>query len=148
MRGQTNRSIIENGWQRNLRNNMTDAELRLWQLLRGRQMAGVKFRRQHPFMDYVLDFVCLEKKLVVELDGGQHQDCEKDVVRDKHLNEAGFRILRFWNTQVLLETEAVADAIWAALNEPVAMNQNLLAAIRAEPDNNDPTRSPGRTCKP
>ena len=148
MRGQTNRSIIENRWQRNLRNNMTDAELRLWQLLRGRQMAGVKFRRQHPFMDYVLDFVCLEKKLVVELDGGQHQDCEKDVVRDKHLNEAGFRILRFWNTQVLRETEAVADAIWAALKEPVTMNQDLLAAMRAEPENIDPTRSPGRTCKP
>jgi very-short-patch-repair endonuclease len=116
MKGQTNRSIIDNGLQRKLRGDMTDAEKRLWQRLRGRQMAGFKFRRQHPFMDFVLDFVCLETRLVVEVDGSQHQDNLRDRARDQRLHEAGFRVLRFWNNQVLEETDAVADAIWAALH--------------------------------
>ena len=116
MKGQTNRSIIDNGLQRKLRGDMTDAEKRLWQRLRGRQMAGFKFRRQHPFMDFVLDFVCLETRLVVEVDGRQHQDSLRDRVRDQRLHEAGFRVLRFWNNQVLEETDAVADAIWVALH--------------------------------
>ena len=117
MRGQTNRLIVGGALQRDLRNRMTDAERLLWQHLRGRQMAGCKFRRQHPFMDYVLDFVCLEKRLVVEVDGGQHQDSETDVVRDQNLQEAGFRILRFWNNQVLQETQAVVEVIWAELTD-------------------------------
>jgi very-short-patch-repair endonuclease len=117
MKGQTNRWIIGNSLQRKLRTHMTDAENCLWRHLRGRQMAGWKFRRQHPFLDYVLDFVCLEKRLVVEVDGGQHQDCEQDQVRDRRLHEAGFRVMRFWNNQVLQETEVVVEAIWAALHE-------------------------------
>jgi very-short-patch-repair endonuclease len=115
MKGQTNRSIIDNALQRKLRSQMTDAEKRLWQRLRGRQMAGFKFRRQHPFMDFVLDFVCLETRLVVEVDGSQHQDNLRDRARDQRLHEAGFRVLRFWNNQVLEETDAVVEAIWAAL---------------------------------
>ena len=94
---------------------MTDAEIRLWQRLRGRQIAGCKFRRQHPFLDYVLDFVCLERRLVVEVDGGQHLDNQRDQVRDKRLLEAGFEVLRFWNNQVLEETDAVAEVILGAL---------------------------------
>ncbi|MDP1610968.1 MAG: endonuclease domain-containing protein [Sulfuritalea sp.] len=96
---------------------MTDAENRLWQRLRGRQMAGFKFRRQHPFLDFVVDFACLEKQLIVEVDGGQHQDNEHDRVRDRRLHEAGFRILRFWNNQVLQDIDTVVEAIWAALHE-------------------------------
>ena len=96
---------------------MTDAENRLWQRLRGRQIAGSKFRRQHPFLDFVLDFVCLEMRLIVEVDGGQHQDSQQDRVRDRRLHEAGFRVLRFWNNQVLQEIDAVVEAIWAALHE-------------------------------
>ena len=117
MKGQTNQSVIKNALQRDLRNRMTDAENRLWRCLRSRQIAGFKFRRQHPFLDFVLDFVCLENRLVVEIDGGQHQECEQDVVRDRRLNEAGFRVLRFWNNQVLQETEAVVEAIWTALSD-------------------------------
>ena len=116
MKGQTNHSIIDNGLQRKLRSNMTDAENHLWRHLRARQMAGCKFRRQHPFMDYVLDFVCLEKKLLVEVDGSQHLESERDIVRDQHLREAGFRILRFWNNQVLQEIDAVTEVIWRAVN--------------------------------
>ncbi len=118
MKGQTKRSIIDNGLQRKLRSQMTDAEKRLWQRLRGGQIAGLKFRRQHPFMDFVLDFVCLEMRLVVEVDGGQHQDNPKDCVRDQRLQDAGFRVLRFWNNQVLEETDAVVEAIWGALRDP------------------------------
>ena len=117
MKGQTNRSIIDNLLQRKLRTHMTDAESRLWQRLRGRQIAGFKFRRQHPFMDFVLDFACLEMRLVVEVDGGQHLDSQQDRVRDQRLHEAGFRVIRFWNNQVLQEIDAVVDAIWTALHD-------------------------------
>ncbi|MBS1196967.1 MAG: G:T-mismatch repair endonuclease [Proteobacteria bacterium] len=117
MKGQTNRFITENAVQRKLRSSMTDAEMMLWCRLRHRQLAGYKFRRQHPFMDYVLDFVCLEKKLVVEIDGGRHLENERDKVRDQHLQQAGFCVLRFWNNQVMQETEAVLVVILAALQE-------------------------------
>jgi very-short-patch-repair endonuclease len=115
MKGQTNPTIIGNHLQRKLRNTMTDAEIRLWQRLRGRQIAGCKFRRQHPFLDFVLDFVCMEKRLIVEVDGGQHLENSRDKERDRRLQEAGFRILRFWNNQVLQETDAVVEVIFAAL---------------------------------
>jgi very-short-patch-repair endonuclease len=117
MKAQTNRSIIDNSLQRKLRNDMTDAENCLWRRLRGRQIHGYKFRRQHPYMDYVLDFVCLEKQLILEVDGGQHLESEQDRIRDGRLSAAGFRILRFWNNQVLQDTEAVVEMIWSALQE-------------------------------
>ncbi|MDH4101512.1 MAG: endonuclease domain-containing protein, partial [Nitrospirota bacterium] len=86
MQGQTNKAILKNELQRNLRKAMTDAELRLWRVLRGRQMAGYKFRRQHPFGDFILDFVCLDVKLVIEVDGGQHSEqMEDDAVRSNKL---------------------------------------------------------------
>ncbi len=97
MRGQTSRFILNHRVQQMLRSHPTDAERRLWQRLRSGQVAGYKFRRQHPYENFVLDFVCLEKKLVVEVDGGQHLDSTKDVGRDRLLERAGFRVLRFWN---------------------------------------------------
>ena len=113
MQGQTNKAVLKSGLQRKLRRNMTDAERKLWSLLRGRQMDGLKFRRQHPFENYILDFVCLEKKIVVEIDGGQHQENRlKDEVRTKALEEAGFCVLRFWNHEVLLHPDAVTERIW------------------------------------
>ena len=99
----------------NMRCHMTDAEMWLWQRLRSRQLAIYKFRRQHPYLDYVLDFVCLEKSLIVEVDGGQHLENQRDQTRDWCLHEARFRVLRFWNNQVLQETDAVVEAIWIAL---------------------------------
>ena len=124
MKGQTNRQILDSALQQSLRNRMTDAERLLWQHLRGRQVSGCKFRRQHPFMDYVLDFVCLDKGLVVEVDGGQHQGSEKDVLRDQRLREAGFRVLRFWNNQVLQETQAVVEVIFAELTDGVGTTES------------------------
>ncbi|MGB7649809.1 MAG: endonuclease domain-containing protein [Gallionella sp.] len=121
MKAQTNRAIIGGQLPRKLRNHMTDAELRLWQRLRSRQLAGCKFRRQHPYMDFVLDFVCLEKCLIVEVDGGQHLDNERDQERDRRLQEAGFQVLRFWNNQVLQETDAVVEVIWTVLQNKATL---------------------------
>ena len=121
MKAQTNRTIIVKKFQRTLRNSMTDAEIRLWQRLRNRQLAGCKFRRQHPYMDFVLDFVCLERCLIVEVDGGQHLENERDRERDRRLQEAGFEVLRFWNNQVLQETDAVVEVIWTALQNKTTL---------------------------
>jgi very-short-patch-repair endonuclease len=116
MQGQTNHSILRPNLQRRLRNAPTDAERALWQRLRGRQLCGCKFRRQHPFGDYILDFVCLERKLVIELDGGQHADSiATDEVRSEFLEHAGFMVLRFWNNHVFSEMDSVLECIWSAL---------------------------------
>ena len=105
-------------YARDLRSRMTDAEALLWMLLRNRRIAGAKFRRQHPAGRYILDFYCEEKKLGIELDGGQHGEAVKyDQQRDDWLHAQGIQVLRFWNNQMLAETEAVMEAIYLALNQ-------------------------------
>lgn len=100
---------------------MTDAERALWTRLRRRQILGYKFRRQQPLGEYIVDFVCLEKKLIVELDGGQHLEHQDyDENRTEWLEEQGFRVLRFWNHQVFNESDAVVQAIYNALFPPPA----------------------------
>ena len=111
MKGQTNERIRIPKLQRTLRKRMTDAENALWRVLRGRQLEDCKFRRQHPYGDHILDFVCLEQKLVIEVDGGQHLDSARDARRDAHLRDSGFTVLRFWNDDVLTDGIAVADEI-------------------------------------
>ena len=87
---------------RTLRSHLTDAEQVLWRHLRMRQLGGCKFRRQRPIGPYIVDFVCLEKKLIVELDGGQHTEQHRyDTLRDRWLNFQGYEVLRFWNDDVL-----------------------------------------------
>jgi adenine-specific DNA-methyltransferase len=106
---------------RAMRKNPTDAERVLWKALRFRQAGGHKFRRQMAMGPYILDFVCLEKKLVVEVDGGQHLEqsvVKHDAERAQWLQAQGFRLLRFWNDEVLKETEAVMQRIWSELNAP------------------------------
>lgn len=99
-----------------LRKNQTDAERRLWRLLRNRSLAGYKFRRQHPIGPYICDFACIDKKLVVEVDGGQHRvEAARDDIRTAYLQAQGFNVLRFWNHEVLKETEAVLERIMAVL---------------------------------
>ena len=101
---------------RRLRQESTDAEKALWQLLRRHQLAGYKFRRQVPAGRYIVDFMCLNPKLVIELDGGQHQaQSAADAARTRWLEQRGFRVIRFWNNQALEETEAVTEAILNAL---------------------------------
>jgi very-short-patch-repair endonuclease len=106
---------------RQLRKSMTDAELALWARLRRRQVHGHKFRRQHPLGGYIVDFVCLDEKLVVEVDGGQHDEQrEEDARRTRCIEQKGFRVMRFWNHQVLGELDAVTEAIAEALSPPPA----------------------------
>ncbi len=98
---------------------MTDAEKALWRILRGRQLAGFKFRRQTPMQRYVLDFVCFSHRLVVEVDGGQHANTvERDESRSWILAREGFRVLRFWNNDVLGNRSGVCARILKALGEP------------------------------
>ena len=100
-----------------LREDSTDAEKKLWYWLRNRRLAGAKFRRQLPIGPYIADFACVEAQLIVELDGGQHADrVEHDEVRSAFLASKGFRVLRFWNNDVLLHTEDVLSVILQALD--------------------------------
>ena len=97
-----------------LRNNSTDAEKLLWYYLRGGQLAGFKFRRQQPIGNYIVDFVCLSKRLIIELDGGQHADSigkAKDERRDQWLQSQGFMVLHFWNNEVFKNTKGVLEII-------------------------------------
>ncbi|WP_454832750.1 endonuclease domain-containing protein [Pseudoxanthomonas wuyuanensis] len=109
---------------RKLRNGATDAERHLWQHLRLKQLADFKFRRQLPIAGYIADFVCLEAKLIVELDGGQHSgQIAYDEHRTRALQAKGYRILRYWNDEVLIRTEDVLDDILRALG-PIQENSN------------------------
>ena len=100
-----------------LRTNATEAEQKIWYFLRNRQFEKFKFRRQHPIGVYIVDFVCLIEKLIIELDGGQHAErIPYDERRTRALREKGFRVLRFWNNDVMQNTEAVLEAVLAGLN--------------------------------
>ena len=99
-----------------LRKNLTDAELKLWRHICLRRMGGFKFRRQHPVGPYILDFACVEKRWAIEVDGGQHSECaDYDSRRSAYLETHGYKVLRFWNSDVLKNVEAVKEVIFAAL---------------------------------
>ncbi|MFI5022758.1 MAG: endonuclease domain-containing protein [Alphaproteobacteria bacterium] len=101
---------------RGLRKTPTDAEVRLWSRLRCKQLDGFRFRRQQPIGPYVADFFCPEVKLVIEVDGGQHAIEEaRDMTRSAWLEAAGYRVMRFWNNDVLANTDGVVLTIRAAL---------------------------------
>ncbi len=121
-----------NSRARRLRLDATDAEKRLWYRLRARQIDGAKFARQDPIGPYVVDFSCRELKLVVEVDGGQHATDRRDTVRDKWLSERGYRLPRFWNNDVLSNTEGVLEAIAAALSDAAAQSNAAGAQNRGD----------------
>ncbi len=103
-----------------LRRERTDAERVLWQMLRARRLSGLKFRRQFPIGDFIADFCCRECRLVIELDGSQHMDsrqADRDRNRTECMEARGFRVLRFWNTDVLMNTEGVLAAIFRAASQ-------------------------------
>jgi adenine-specific DNA-methyltransferase len=92
----------------------------LWSQLRNRRFAQFKFRRQVPLGDFIVDFVCFERRLILEIDGGQHaQQIEYDAKRTRWLEAIGFRVVRFWNHDLYEASEAVAELIWRKLNEGV-----------------------------
>jgi len=102
---------------RDLRKSQTIPERKLWLALRERRFCGYKFRRQRVFGSYVADFVCLKKRLIIEVDGSQHLDNQEyDNIRTLYLNALGFRVLRFWNNQVMSELRDVLNTIYIALS--------------------------------
>jgi len=103
---------------RTLRKNMTDAERLLWRHLRSSQTGGHKFRRQHPIGSFIIDFICIEKNLIIEVDGGQHAlQVYADEERTNYLKGKGFRVLRFWNHEVLQNLESVLNMIFSDLEQ-------------------------------
>jgi very-short-patch-repair endonuclease len=100
-----------------LRRTSTEAEKRLWRLLRDRRLAAFKFRRQVPIGPYVADFACLSARLIVELDGSQHFESARDRKRDEWLSADGYEVLRVWNSDLNSNEAGVLDAIWHALQE-------------------------------
>ena len=110
------------GIARKLRNDMTDAERRLWSHLRASQLEGMKFTRQLPISDFVVDFACRSARIAIELDGGQHADSAADAARTTIIDAHGYRVIRFWNNDVLQNTDGVLTAIQEELN--LARNAN------------------------
>jgi very-short-patch-repair endonuclease len=108
---------------RELRRNLTDAERLLWEKLRYWQIDGCKFRRQQPLGCYIVDFVCLQKRLIVEVDGGQHAEQEHyDKERDAWIRDQDFRILRFWNNDVIHNIDGVMEIILKSLQSTPYLN--------------------------
>ena len=116
---------------RRLRSDMTDVERKLWNAMRGKQLEGCRFRRQHPIGAYVADFACVERMLVIELDGGQHQDQEAyDEDRSRYLNQQGWQIVRFWNNEVLENLDGVLEVIVKELQS--ASPQHIPSPMQGE----------------
>jgi very-short-patch-repair endonuclease len=113
MRGPQQRKVR---LERGLRRQATDAETKLWLALRDRRLDGFKFVRQEAIGSYIVDFVCREKKLVIEVDGGQHADSPRDQARDAALSADGYHVLRFWNSDILTNEEGVLTVILAELH--------------------------------
>jgi very-short-patch-repair endonuclease len=99
------------GFAKTLRSDMTDAEQRLWSALRAHRLAGLSFRRQTPIGSFIVDFVCHERQLIIEIDGGQHAESKRDIERDRWLASKGYRVLRFWNSDVLRNRDGVLQVI-------------------------------------
>ncbi|VVT26759.1 DUF559 domain-containing protein [Hoeflea sp. EC-HK425] len=106
------------GFARDMRRAPTEAEQRLWGVLRNRRLDKLKFRRQVPIGGFIADFVCMEAKLIVELDGSQHVDSPRDKARDSNLEERGFRVLRLWNDDVISDLESACATILAFARDP------------------------------
>lgn len=103
-----------------LRRNQTDAESTIWLALRNRGLAGYKFRRQHPIGPYIVDFYCADARLTIEVDGGQHAENKAyDSRRTEYLERAGYRVIRFWNNEVLKNTEGVLETILSEIQRAI-----------------------------
>ena len=113
-------SLLTNA--KKLRKQSTPTEIKIWQSLRSRRFEDLKFRRQCPFGAYVVDFICIEKKIIIEIDGGQHNEPkqqEYDEKRSAYFNKLGYRVLRFWNNEVFCQFDVVMDLIYKYAMEDV-----------------------------
>ncbi len=119
-----------------LRRELTDAECKLWAVLRSRQFNGVKFRRQQPIGPFIADFVCHERRLIIEADGGQHGASSTDQRRTEFLEAAGYRVIRFWNHDIIENLAGVAQLIATALATP--------HPAQAAPESPSPSRGEGK----
>jgi very-short-patch-repair endonuclease len=108
---------MPNAKARELRINMTDAERLLWSVLRDRQLAGDKFHRQFPIGPFIADFACRKHRLIIEADGGQHTENVSDQRRTNYLESQGWRVIRFWNNDILTDIEGVAEMILRELGK-------------------------------
>jgi very-short-patch-repair endonuclease len=127
-------NVTTTGNARALRTDMTDAERMLWQALRGKQLHDARFRRQHPVGKYIADFACPDEKLIVELDGGQHQEqVAYDEARTVFLRAQGWEVLRFWNNEVLENLEGVLAKIVEHLESPPPSQPSPLQGEGAVP---------------
>jgi very-short-patch-repair endonuclease len=102
-----------------MRREPTDAERKLWSILRAKRLQGWKFKRQQQIDHYIADFVCFGERLIIEADGSQHAENLADEIRTSYLERQGFRVLRFWNNDILTNPDGVATAILAALETPL-----------------------------
>ena len=124
---------MASGRARHLRKSMTEAERLFWKKVRNREFGDHKFRRQHPIGKYVVDFVCLEKKVIVELDGSGHLlTVEEDDVRTRWLNSEGYKVVRFWNNE-LKNWDEIEDAVWTALHPEEVGPRRLKHAADSKP---------------
>jgi len=122
MRGPNRKSTSR---ARKLRIGQTDAETKLWHRLRNRQIANYKFVRQEPIGRYICDFVCRERRLIVEVDGGQHSESHHDKIRDRELVDDGYRVLRFWNNDILGNIDGVLETIRSTLTDELPLTPTL-----------------------
>ena len=136
---------------RSMRGEQTDAELHLWRLLRDRRLNGIKFRRQVPVGPYIVAFLCVGAKLIVEADGSQHAESRHDNIRDAYLAGQGWKVLRFWNNEVSQNREGVLETIYAHANRPssgpsghlLPKGEGVLNAASPKGDRPGPTVSAG-----
>ncbi|MBI4063665.1 MAG: endonuclease domain-containing protein [Elusimicrobia bacterium] len=124
------------GRARQLRQNWTDAENKFWRLLRLRNIGGYKFRRQHPIGPYIVDFCCLKKRLVIELDGGQHaRSIGYDRQRTEFLQARGYRVMRVWDNEALTNADGVLEKVLEILEEkPLTLPSPRFTGRGKEPD--------------
>ena len=123
-------SANQRGRARAMRGAPTVAERRLWRLLRDKRLNGLRFRRQVPVAPYIVDFLCVGAKLIVEADGSQHAESRRDEVRDAYLASQSWKVLRFWNSEVLLNREGVLETILANIAWPRGASPHPAALVR------------------
>ncbi len=115
---------------RDLRQSQTEAEKVIWNQLKAKRFLGLKFKRQHPIGPYFPDFVCLEQKLVIEIDGGQHCENKNDIARTKFLEKEGYTVIRFWNNDVLSNIDGLLSSLSLTLSR--AAGEGISAALNDE----------------